>query len=37
MDTKEAKHWGLINEVVEKKDVLKELGRLQQKSQKGLT
>ena len=36
MDTKEkTKHWGLINEVVEKKDVLKKsLGDCNKKSQR---
>ena len=35
MDTKEAKHWGLINEVVEKKDVLKRAWEIATKISKG--
>ena len=35
MDTKEAKHWGLINEVVEKKDVLNRAWEIATKISKG--
>ena len=35
MDTKEAKHWGLINEVVEKKDVLKRAWEIATKISEG--
>ena len=35
MDTKEAKHWGLVNEVVNKKDLLKRAWEVAEKISNG--